>query len=447
MRRLLMVAYHFPPVGGVGVERSLKHATYLPDHGWQAVVVAPSNSAYRIMVPDSVHRIPPGVEVHRAPTLEPAHIRQTAGRLLRRGRGLGSAPARGSTSGPPRRRSVLGALYGGANAAWAHVIPKLFFPDEQLLWIPGAVVAGELAHRRSPVDAIYSSGPPVSGHLAAAVLAHRLHVPWIADFRDPWIGNSFASPLPAWQAGAQERLERAIVARASRVLFATAAWRATYARRYPELEHRFIHVPNGYDRADLGERAAHGSEGDERFWLIYAGSIYGDRELTLFLDGLSLSVQRDPGIRERLRVTFVGRLNAHNLAIAEARRPEFAGVVEFLGFQPRSDAIEMERSADAGLILIAGDPGRDAVVPAKLYEYIGLDLPVFAVAPPGETRAMLKELDWGLGIDPIPERIADGLKSLPGLARPNRSADPDGRYDRRALTERLAAILDEVVGG
>jgi glycosyltransferase involved in cell wall biosynthesis len=444
MRRLLMMAYHFPPVGG-GVERSLKHATYLPQHGWQPVVIGPANSGYRIIEPASVGRIPADVEVHRTPTLEPAHLRRAVGWMLRRTTARGPTPNGGGGVPAAEPQSALQALRARANAAWAFAIPKLFFPDEQLLWIPGAILAGERAHRRSPVDAIYSSAPPISGHLAAAVLARHLGLPWIADFRDPWIGNAFAAPLPAVHRAAQRQLERWIVERADRTVFATSRWRERYVKRYPELAGRFVHIPNGYDPADLGAANEPPPRPDGPFQLIYAGSIYGERELGQFLDGLALAIGRGPTLRDRLRVEFVGWLSARNLAVAEARRPEFGPMVSFAGFRPRTEVIARERSADAGLILISDDPGRDADVNAKLYEYIGLDLPVLAVAPRGETRATLEELDWGVGADPGPEEIADGLAAIMALPRPDRPADPAGRYDRRRLARRLADLLDEII--
>lgn len=441
MRRALMVTYHFPPVGGVGVERSLKHVTYLPEHGWQPVVVAPGNSGYRIILPDSVDRIPRGTEVHRVTTVEPAHVRRGARWLLGRRSRPGGTP---STVRPSDGGGRAGRLRSAVNRAWAIAVPRILFPDEQLLWVPGAIRAGLAAHERDPVDVVYSSSPPVSGHLAAAVLSDLLDLPWIADFRDPWMGNAFIPHLPPLHRWLQRELERSIVVRADRALFATAAWRDRYARRYPRHADRFLHVPNGYDLADLavgGPRV----RADDRTWtLIYAGSIYGERELNVFLDGLAIALRREPGLRVRLRVRFVGMLNERNRAIAEARLGAFEPVLSFLGFRPRAEVIRMQRAADAGLILIADDPGRDADVNAKLYEYIGLDLPVLAVAPPGETRATLEELEWGMGVYPAPEAIADGITAMVDLPRPGRRADPEGTYDRRALTSRLARILDEV---
>lgn len=444
MRRLLMVAYHFPPVGGVGVERTLKHATYLPDHGWQPVVMAPSSSAYRIVDPTSTGRIPPDVEVHRAPTLEPAHLRRALGSLRRGKRAMPGPASDGDAAASASAESAGARLRRQANAAWAAVIPKVFFPDDHLLWAPSAVIAATRLHRRSPVDAVYSSSPPVSGHLAALVLAHHLRLPWIADFRDPWIGNAFAPELPGVHRALQRHLERAIVERADRVLFATKMWRDRYLHRYPTSGDRFVHVPNGYDRSELGAPQARTMRAGEPFRLIHPGSIYGDRELDLLLDGLALALERDPSLRERLRIELIGWLSARNRAVANDRRRAFDPVLKLLDFRPRPEVLAMERSADAGLILIADYPGRDADVNAKLYEYLGLDLPVLAVAPRGETRTTLEELGWGIGADPTPEGVADGLAAMLATPRPAAPADPDGRYDRRALTEQLVAELDRI---
>lgn len=439
MRRLLMVTYFFPPVGGVGIERTVKHAAYLPEHGWQPVVVAPENSAYRIVNPSSLDLIPPGTEVHRAATLEPGHVRRGVARFI----GSQQAEARGGRGGHEGARDSGGRLMRAVNAAWSFAVPKLFFPDDQLLWAPGAIRAGQRAHRRAPVDAVYSSSPPISGHLAAGILARQLGVPWVADFRDPWIGNAFAAPLPGPYRAVQRHLESWIVRRADRVILATKGYRDRYSARYPQLRERFVHLPNGYDAADLGtprpRRAA------EQYRLIYAGSVYGDRELSIFLDGLELALQRDPSLRDRLRIEFVGWFNAPNQAVAARRLPALQPLVQHRGYRPREDVIAMERAADAGLILMADGPDRDAVVAAKLYEYLGLDLPVLAIVPPGETREILRELDWGVATDPTPSGVADGIAAIMARPRATRVADPEGRYDRRTLSARLASLLDELV--
>src|SRR5262245_40121487 len=46
-RRVLMVAFHFPPCTGTsGVHRTDKFARYLPEYGWSPVVLTASPRAY-----------------------------------------------------------------------------------------------------------------------------------------------------------------------------------------------------------------------------------------------------------------------------------------------------------------------------------------------------------------------------------------------------------------
>ena len=440
MRRLLVVAYFFPPVGGVGVERTLRHVQHLPSQGWQPVVVAPANSGYRIVDPATATRIPEGVDVHRVRTVEPAHLRRGMGRLLgRRGGARGDA---GEAPGAPSTARG-GRLRDAANAAWGTTIPLVFFPDEQVAWIPGAVRAGRRAHAEHPVDAVYSSSPPISGHLAAGRIARAIGRPWIADFRDPWIGNAFARPLPAPHRFLQRRLERRIVGKADRVVLATARMRDEFAARYPDRAERLVYIPNGYDLDEL-VAAPSSPRGDGTFRLIYAGSVYGQRELDLFLDGVEHLLARRPEARGQLRVEFVGWFSEANLAIAAPRLPPLEPVVRHVGFVPKSEAVARQRDADAGLVLIAPGEHREAIATGKLYEYLGLDLPVLAIVPPGEVRDILAGLDWGVVAEPTPEGVADGIERIMAAPQPDRAADPERRYERRALSARLAELLDEV---
>ncbi len=448
-RRLLIVAYFFPPVGGVGVERTLKHVTYLPESGWQPVVIAPRNSAYRVVDEGSLVRIPPGTEVHRALTFEPAHARRLTARVLgRRAHPSGSAPS----AARPSSAEIGGRLRDAANTAWATVIPLAFFPDQQLLWVPGAIIAGWRAHRSNPVHAIYSSSPPVSGHLAAMVLQRLIDRPWIADFRDPWIGNAFAPELPTLHRRMQATLERQIVTRADAVVLATAELAEQYAARYPSFGSRFVHIPNGYDLDELQKDPPTAMPPDDpehwagHFHLIHAGSLYGEQELNTFLDGVGEVLKRRPELGDRLRVDFVGWFGAGNAAIAARRLPDFEPVVRHLGLRPRPEAIARQRGADAALVLIARDSasGGGAFAPTKMYEYLGLDLPILAVAPHGAIRDILDELDWGVAVDPTALGVADGIERIMAMDAESghRIADPERRYERRSITGRLVDLLD-----
>jgi glycosyltransferase involved in cell wall biosynthesis len=454
--RVLVVAHSFPPVGGVGILRTLKFVKYLPDSGWEPIVLTARNPGAAIRDEDSERSLPADLRVERAFSPEPTRLRRGLGRLVRRGIGLSgsradraeatAAPAPGGGTPPARPNPWSSRL----SALWVAAVRATFFPDEQVLWVPFAVRSGLAIHSDTPIDAVYSSSAPISCHLAAALIAKKAGVPWVADFRDPWIGHTFAVEPGRLHADLRRRIERRIVHLADRLVFPTPGVAEAYATRYQWAADRIVVIPNGYDRGDLPTRVSvPRSAGDGRFHLVYGGSVHGERELEVFLDGLELLVARRPLVRDRLAVDFIGWQTLHNQAVAAryATPDRLGSMLSFAGFLPHTEAVARMAAADALLTVIGDGPDRSQIQGGKLTEYVGLDLPVLAVVPEGDARALLRELGWGIVADPTPEGVARGLEELLATPRPTGRADPDGRYDRVNLTRRLAAVLDDAIAG
>ncbi|MBN1503981.1 MAG: hypothetical protein JW952_02840, partial [Candidatus Eisenbacteria bacterium] len=73
-RRVLMLAYFFPPLGGGGVQRTSKFVKYLPDSGWTPVVVTVKEGAYWVADGTLAGDVPAGVEVVRTSSLSPFRV-------------------------------------------------------------------------------------------------------------------------------------------------------------------------------------------------------------------------------------------------------------------------------------------------------------------------------------------------------------------------------------
>jgi glycosyltransferase involved in cell wall biosynthesis len=462
--RVLVVTYYFPPVGGIGVQRTLKYVTYLERWGWEPVVVTPRDPAYPLRDPTLLAAVPAAVEVHRSLSLEPSRAQLIGSRLLRR---LGVAPGvRGGPSGPagsPAQAADVASgsgPFGAAGASlrrlprrvlrsgvalWGRFWGAALFPDEAVVWAPFAVRSGRSVHRSNPVDVLYSSAPPFSTHLAAGRLKKATGLPWVADFRDPWIGNPFAAPISKRREARERSTEHWIVERADRVVVAADEMRAMFIDRYPAMAGKFVYIPNGYDRADLAGLSPVASE-PGRFTILYAGSLYRPGELEAFLGGAELLADRRPDLRSRLRVQFVGRANAENRRIAtEYTAPGRIGdVVSFENFVPRPEVLARIAGADALLQLMTAAPGTSLFVGGKLLEYLAFDLPILAVMPPGEGRRLVDSLATGYTADVEPASVAEALERLLDDPPRRQPADPAGRYDRVNLARELAAVLDQV---
>ena len=46
MKKVLVITYYWPPSGGPGVQRILKFVQYLPQFGWQPVVLTVKQGEY-----------------------------------------------------------------------------------------------------------------------------------------------------------------------------------------------------------------------------------------------------------------------------------------------------------------------------------------------------------------------------------------------------------------
>jgi glycosyltransferase involved in cell wall biosynthesis len=461
-RRVLVVTYYFPPTGGIGYVRTLKYVTYLPRWGWKATCLTVKDAGYGLRDIDSLRRVPADLEIVRTRSVEPAKLRRLLGRAVRRvrpphaGGGTGTAALVATQAAvppapvPPEAEQAT-ARPGLASRIWSSVVRQIFFPDQQVGWIPFAVRAGTCAVRRDGVEVIYSTSGPVSSHVIAGLIAGRAKLPWVADFRDPWIGNAFAAPLPRWQRPLQRRLDRWIVRRADFVVFPTQGVLDGYRVRYPWAARKFSVITNGYDRNDFTpevlaavDAGPSAPTSGDRFKLCYAGTVYGEHELEIFLDGLELLFARRPDLKDRLEAEFIGWLTAHNREVAGryATPERLRSVVRYVGFLPHGQALARMVAADALFNVIADEPEKWRIASGKLSEYVGLNRRVIAFVPDGEARGLLDSLGWGVTADPTPDGVADGIERLLVAPVTRRVADPEGRYDRVNLARRLAAVLD-----
>ena len=442
--RVLVVTYYFPPLGGVGVQRTLKYITYLPRWGWQPIVVTPRNPAYTVRDASLLDVLPPDLEVHRTASLEPGQLHNAIIRRLG-GEGTGSSGAATDPAGRPAGAGRLARLVSKSRSLWGRIWNALLFPDAQIGWVPFGARAGRLANRGPGFDVVYSTAAPVSAHIVAGLVKRSTGRPWVADFRDPWIGNPFVAPLRGPKGWLQRRNERWIVSRADRVVLAMDGLRAMFVERYPEFAARFVYIPNGYDRADLaGLTPVTGEPG--RFTILFAGSLYRPGELDAFLGGVERLVARRPDLRSRLRVQFVGRASSGNRRLANSYTApgRLGDVVRFEGFVPRREALARMAGADALLQLMTDEPGTGMFVGGKLIEYMAFDRPILAVMPPGEGRRLVDGLAGGRTADVEPGSVADALERLLDDPPPRGRTDPEGRYDRVNLARELATVLDQV---
>lgn len=433
-RRVVLIAYFFPPTGGVSVARMLRAAEYLPRYGWEPIVVAPASSGHSIQDPAGLAGIPPDLRVVRTACPEPAKLRRLLKSLVDRETSTGESQGAAKAESWPRRRA----------AQVSSLTRRFLFPDEQVAWLPFAVVAAVQAAREYGADALLSTSSPATAHLAAMLTSRIVGIPWVADFRDPWVGNALDRDLPGAMAAMRRRLERRFIAAAAELTFVTPSLTKMYQHRYPRYADRLHTIPNGYDRRERVETLVHDSD---HFTLVWAGSLYRPRELTIFLAGLRSAVNADPGLSDRLRVRIVGSVTEECDALLRqaTASAELASIIESVGLLTRPAALGEIQASDAALLLLPDGPGGEINASGKLYDYIGRDRQILAVVPEGDAAQVLRELDWGVVAAPTVDGVADGIREVMAMGSRRAVADPESRFDWASLTGFFAEALDHAV--
>lgn len=415
-RRLLAIAFHFPPIqGSSGVHRTLAFARYLKDFHWNTTVLTASPGAYSRIRAENEKLVPSFVEVVRAPAFD----------------------------------TVRHLSIGGRYSRW------MALPDRWQSWIPCAVAAGLVTIGRQRPSAILSTFPIASAHAIGLALSRLSSVPWIADFRDPM--DQITYPTDPHVRSSYRWLEGKAFTHAARILVTTPGTADYYTKRYGRSLGKKIRViPNGFD--------------EEAFPANFSQNVpalmpAGNRPLTLVHSGILYPKERDPEpfLRALAQLRSSGMQGCDTIRIVfrgSAHADHFASLVSSLGLQdavsfppalPYREAIEEMLAADALLVFQADNC--NAQIPAKVYEYLFSGRPIIGIADPeGDTGQLLTrlgatnvaKLESQQSIFDMLSRAIDGLRA--GVF-PLASRESVVALSRRARTAELAAVLDSVVAG
>lgn len=402
-RRVLVLAYFFPPLGGAGVQRTLKFVKYLAAFGWDATVVSTRSRLYPARDPSLLDEVPETTRVIRTAALPLAHWISLVLYRLR-----------------------LRRLF-----AW------VTWPDGGVGWLPFALWAALRAARRDRPDVIFSSSPPQSGHLAALAVHRLTGIPWVADFRDEWAADAHRADQPRTLARLAARAERAFTKHARRSVVAAGYFDIA---GLPNEDPRRVEIPNGVDEADLAT-SIHPPGG--RFVLAYVGTIYGIRDPSPVFRALARLIDRGEVDRGRFEVRLVGSL------WLEGFEPPTEVEVQSTGYVDHARALR-EMSAATALLLYV--PSASLAPSGKLFEYLASGRPILSLAHPDNLASRLVD-EWGAGVvaDPHDEsEIERAILTLWKRWQENGLPDQDDvrrrtleHYSRRAGAERLDAVLEE----
>ena len=419
MRRVLFIAYLFPPIANSGTRRSLSFANHLPDLGWDPLVLTCDAARSTALDPHLLEEVRPSTRIARAPL-----ACQT--RAERIGRWV-----------PPRwRQNVIKGL------AWRFQA-RCSVPDDVASWLEPAVKEGVKLFESDGFDVIYASGWPWTAFLVAKAISVRTGRPYVLDYRDQWTpsGDHLWEYQSESQAKRNPALQRLAAQDAAALITVTGTLVDSIAK---DCGRSRIHlITNGFEPSDFQQVPPAVADGLMR--ITYTGvwrQGYGLQDL--YAAVAMLKSRRSPEL-QHLSIEVAG------FKPGPARDAGIDDIVIELGPVPHAEAVALMLSADLLYLPVPEGFYAKAALPGKLFEYLGCGRPILAVVPKqSEVADVLGYVGGCYCVEPGDvERIADLLLKLlrSELRTTLVQVDKIQRYTRRATTERLAKVLAAAADG
>ncbi len=382
-RKVLLISYFFPPIGGGGAIRLTKFVKYLPLFGWKPYILTVKEGFYSIK-DQSLLKETARAKITRVKYFEPA--------LWFRKRFW---------------QSFLAYF----------LYPLFLIPDRQILWFFPALLAARKLIRQQKIRIIFTSASSYSDHLIALWLKKITTVKWVADFRDEWTKSPFFKFSTPIHKKIIQFLEKRILESADVVTTISTELTNQYQEILGVQKEKFLTISNGFDQSDFkGLKVSPPTKNFFRF--VHAGSLYGSRQANIFLETLEELKLKN------VKVEFLEKLPHH-----QALEKLLAADVLLLFLSPQDSPAVMTGkifeylAARKPILALAPDHSGAAQLIKKLK--------VGQVAHPLDKKAIKEK------IHKFYQLWQHGKLSVPLIDL--------AKYDRQYLTGRLAKTFDRLM--
>jgi hypothetical protein len=429
LKKVLIVAYYWPPSGGSGVQRWLKFVKYLPQFGWKPYVFTPENPSFETRDETLLRDIPREAEIIRYPIWEPYKLLDSLRKVARQ-----------------KKTGQIDHVITGRKTLFQQIVTwirgNIFVPDARIFWVrPSARFIGPFM-QRNDITTLVTTGPPHSVHLIGLRLKKRYPgIRWIADFRDPWSEWDLLDTLSltSWAKGKHVRLEREVLHMADRVV--TIA--PVHQQRLEVLGGRKVDlITNGFDDEDFKGIV---KSKTKRFTIRHIGMVDELRDPRPVMKALRELAADSEEFANNTMMEFIGSVNSSFREFVNGDKV-LSKITSFKQPVSHDKLLKMYGDTDVQLLVLAHTALAVGNLPGKFFEYLASGNHILGIGPEdGDAAAILNQTQAGEMIDRNDAaRIKACLlerfnKWKTGEAGKSRTI---GAYVRSELTRKMAEMFE-----
>lgn len=436
-KKVLFCAHIFPPVGGSGVQRSLKFVKYLRNYGWEPIVVTVGRTMYPLKDESMLSEIPEEVEIIRIDEnmqIDNNYVNE----LFNLYRGV------------IKNDSLFEEYIKELNKSQQLSNHMILVPDAYILWAKEVLDCIEECVDLREIDIIYTTSGPYSCHIIGYYLKMKYNIPWVADFRDEWTNNpyiDFDKDNIMYKINLE--MEKNIVNFADKIINVTPLMSENYVKIFNLDSEKIVVITNGYDETDFAKIDTGFKNKNNKFTIMHNGIMYMIRTPQTFLQAIYNLINHNKINKNEIKIIF-GLTDNKQDWINYVKQLQIDNVVEFYDYMTHEQSLKMASQSDCLLLIVGTGEKNKAVYPGKVFEYLRLCKPIIALSPKGSVvDTLINETKRGFNVEfndigAIEQVVFDLYKIWKNNCISNYSiTESIYQFERNKLTKRLSDVLYE----
>jgi len=375
MNKVLVVTYYWPPSGGAGVQRWLKFSKYLPEFGWEPIIltVDPEYAAYPVTDFSLKEDLPSLVKVYSTPAINYFGIYK---------KDISKIPSAGFAN------SIDNTLKG---KLLRFIRGNFFLPDPRKGWNKYAFEKACELIETEGIKNVITTSPPHSTQLIGLKIKKKYPaLNWIADLRDPWTDIYYYKQFyPTFFSKLIDLgYEESVLRKADKIITVGASLKNLFSLKVKGIENKTEVITNGYDKDDFSGIIANKPS---RFTITYVGTLSDIYPVDGFLNALYSF--KEKGNEFILR--FIGTVSQKQKDLIQSQTG--ASIVEFIPYVDHTEAIKYMLNTSVLLLIIPDHQSNKSIITGKLFEYLASGKPIVCLGPAdGDAAGIIENTGHGI---------------------------------------------------
>lgn len=366
MKKILILAYDFPPYVSVGGLRPYSWYKYFHEFGLYPVVVT---RQWGNKYGNHLDYIAPGESTETI-------IEETEfGTIIR-------------TPYKPNLANRIMLKYGDSKFGFIRKAITAYYEFAQFLFFVGTksglYFGAKKYLKENRVDCIIATGEPFVLFKYASKLNSKFNIPWIADYRDPWTQSSARSKNFLYKAF-NSCIEKQILKSVSKITTVSDFLKSKIETLVKDKE--FQRISNGYD-SSLVQNISIIDQSADILTIGFVGTIYPWHPMKSILEVFSEVIQ----LGLEIKLEFYG-VNIEN-SIKDSIENDYPILKDNVVVIPRIPNEELlKRLAKSNALLLVNDY---SIMGTKIFDYLGVQRKIIFCYSDDEESRKLKELHYSI---------------------------------------------------